>query len=100
MTIQRDAAGVNTQVSEMGFNHGSIEGYTTGACRCEPCKLVATGYCALAGVPMCTRLPDHPGRHSMKDKDRTLDLIVLEVQALNFSHMHREYITEIIRGYQ
>ena len=46
----------------MGFVHGSIEGYMSGACRCEACKLTATGYCSLAAIPMCTRLPDHPGQ--------------------------------------
>ena len=49
---------------------------------------------------MCTRVPGHEGRHSMKDKDRTLDLIVAEVRELNFSNMHRTYIIDIIRQYQ
>jgi hypothetical protein len=36
----------------------------------------------------------------MKDKDRTLDLIIAEVRGLNFSNMHRTYIIDIIRQYQ
>ena len=57
-------------------------------------------YCNLSGIPMCTRVPGHEGRHSMKDKDRTLDLIIAEVRGLNFSNMHRTYIIDIIRQYQ
>lgn len=88
------------KVNENKWPHGTIESYTTGACRCEPCKAVATGYCNPNGVPMCNRLPDHKGRCSTHDKDRTLDKLAAEVMELNFPHSFRYYIVEMIEEYQ
>lgn len=84
----------------MGFNHGTFEAYTTGACRCEVCGAAALEYCNPQGVPMCNRLPGHAGKHTIQYKDRVLDMLERELFALNFSSMHRTYIRDIVRRYQ
>ena len=91
---------VSKAVSEMGFHHGSLEGATYGGCKCETCVESLKSYCSPNGIPACHRLPDHAGKCSLLDKDRTLDMLEQEFWSMNFSRMHREYIRSVVRSHQ